>query len=281
MSVCGKTNKALSSQERQCLTSYSSDQPAGIYCWGSWTVLLHQLTYSPKACFCCLCTGIQCHLRCLQVSHLASSCSFGKAGVYRVSHAMLVPSGWFGCQIHGVIILLVWFYCTVVYIFLKSPSAFFCGFFEHSHLWQGNPALLQSLGLNVHTAQTHTAVVSGSLLEWLSWQKKCPGLKELVGITTYDVAPRASFSQIFGVTLTKNQRKGRDPSHSRKFKAWTHSQKRNNGIKFVTQKKPKPVYTSELSILKSLASTSCHRSINFCKIVPHYGKTWHWKVQCI
>lgn len=267
---------------QRCLMSYSADQSAGIYCWDSWTVLLHQLTYTPKACFGCLYTGIQCHLRCLLVSHLASSCSFRKAGVYHVSCVILTLSGWFGCHVHGVTILLGWFHFTVVYVFLESASSFFCRFFKHTHLWKGNPTLLESLDLNAHAAQTHTAVVSGSLLEWLSRWNKCPGLIELVGIKTYDVPPRASFSHIFGVTLTKNQRKGLDPSHWRKFKAWTHhSQKRKNRIKFVTQKKNIPVYITEPPILKSLATTSWHRSINSCKIVPHYGKTWHFKVQYI
>jgi len=50
-------------------------------------------------------------------------------------------------------------------------------------------------------------------------EKKCPGIKELMRITAYEVAPKASCSEIFRATLTKNQREGLDSSHSRKFKA--------------------------------------------------------------
>lgn len=112
---------------------------------------------------------------------------------------------------------------TVVHILLRSASAFsVCALGLHTSEKEIHP--LWKVWVLMHVLLRHMQQL---LLDpcWNDFhdrrKKKCPGLKELMWIINYEVAPKASCSQIFGVTLRKNHRKGLDPSHSRKFKSWT------------------------------------------------------------
>lgn len=133
------------------------------------------------------------------------------------TRSMWSPYCWLdftGCPIYTCI-------STVVHILLKSASAFSVGTLgvhtpekEIQSFWK-IWVLMHMLLRNIQQLPLDPC--------WNDFhdrrEKKCLGLKELMRIITYEVAPKASYSQIFGVTLTKNQRKGLDPSHSRKFKA--------------------------------------------------------------
>ena len=126
-----------------------------------------------------------------------------------MSCVILDLSGWFGYQVHVVTILLVGFYCTVVHILLKSTSAFSVGVLGVRTSEKGIQPFWKVWVL-MHMLLRHIQQLPLDPC-WKDFhdrrKKKCPGLKELMGLT-YEAAPKASCSQIFGVTLTKNQRKG-------------------------------------------------------------------------
>lgn len=115
---------------------------------------------------------------------------------------------------------MVGFYCTIGHTLHKSASPFSLDLLG-VHTSEKGIQPFCKVGVLTHMLFGHTQHL---LLDpcWNDFhnrrKKKCPRLKKLMGMT-HEVAPKASYSQIFGVTTTKNQTKALDPSHSRMFKA--------------------------------------------------------------
>lgn len=97
---------------------------------------------------------------------------------------------------------------TVVHILLKSASAFSVGPLG-LHIPEKENQSFRKVWVLMHMLLRHIQQLPLDPC-WNDFhdrrKKKCPGLKELMWIMTYEVAPKASCSQIFQVTLTKKIR---------------------------------------------------------------------------
>lgn len=194
---CRQRSRALSPPKPWCLCDIQVPSQCR-----SWTLLLHPLIHTPKACFCSLYTGIQC-LRYLQVSHLASSCSFGKAGICHVYCSILA---WIDDLDMRLTKFLLGFYCSAVHMLLKSVPTFFVGALG-AHASKKGIQPFWNVWILMHKLFRSIQ----PLLEWLSWQKE----EEMLwakGADGQDLWKCSKYflSDFWGYTY---QRKGLDHSH--------------------------------------------------------------------